>query len=125
MSDVRIMNDSELLYQNKYLFDLDATKKISGPREVIHGILGYFNTPLSPKIRYCSGVSSCGREIRETKNELRTHSFHKAGIYCAGSELSSDSWKFPNVTKGCSKFFEVARRISVSLLLNYISVCGI
>lgn len=33
-----------------------------------------------------------------------------------GSELSSDSRKFPNVTKGYSKFFEVARRISVSLM---------
>ena len=41
MSDVRILNDCEVVYENKYLFDLDVTKKVSGPREVIRGILGY------------------------------------------------------------------------------------
>lgn len=52
MSDVRILNNSALLYQHKYQFDLDATNKISSPRELIRRILGYFNKPITEKLRY-------------------------------------------------------------------------
>lgn len=52
MSDVRILNNSALLYQHKYQFDLDATNKISSPCELIRGILGYYNKPIMEKLRY-------------------------------------------------------------------------
>ena len=59
MSDVRILNDCELLYQNKYLFDLCAPKKVCGPREVIRSILGYVNVPMCQKRRHEIISTSC------------------------------------------------------------------
>ncbi|PFX27099.1 hypothetical protein AWC38_SpisGene8230 [Stylophora pistillata] len=65
MSDVRILNDCEVLYQNKYLFDLYAPKKVGGPREVIRGMLRYFNYPLCQKRRH----------------EIISKSRHSMGVY--------------------------------------------
>lgn len=59
MNDVRILNDCEFLYQNKYLFDLCAPKKVCGPREVISNILGYVNVPICLKKRHEIISTSC------------------------------------------------------------------
>ena len=40
------------MYQNKYLFDLRAPKKLCGPRKIIRNILGYANVPIFLKGRH-------------------------------------------------------------------------
>lgn len=102
MSDVRIFNDCELLYQNKYLFDLYLPKKVCGPREVIRYILGYANVSICLKKRH--EIISTSRQYMEVYYFLRyLKAVFEKKLPVLEMNDSASKYRFVNA---CDKLFD-------------------